>query len=386
MQQTMRWFGPEDKVTLSNIRQAGCSGVVSALHNIPNGEIWPIEQILQRKYEIQDAGMDWSVVESLPVHESIKTQSGNFDELIDNYISSLENLASCGINIVTYNFMPLLDWTRTNLQFQMPDGAVALKFELDAVAVFDLFILKRPEAKNSYDAETLMRATLYFESMTSAEKELLERNIIKGLPGSEESFTAKEFLAEIERYNGISSSKLKDNLCYFLNRVCPVADKLNIKLVIHPDDPPFSLFGLPRVVSTKEDLSELFNRIPNPSNGLCFCAGSFSIRADNNLTQIIKLFAERINFIHLRNTQRGDNGDFFESQHLHGSIDMYSVVRSIVEISAARGVSIPMRPDHGHQILDDLGKVTNPGYSAIGRLKGLAELRGLELGIVRAMN
>lgn len=386
MQHTMRWFGPQDKVSLSDIRQAGCIGVVSALHHIPNGEVWTVEDIAARQAEIERAGLVWSVVESLPVHESIKTQTGNFDELIDNYIVSLRNLASCGIDVVTYNFMPLLDWTRTNLNYVLGDGAVALKYEADAVAAFDLFILKRPDVDKSYDEVTKARAQAYFESMSDADKATLERNIIMGLPGSEETFSAREFLEEIQRYQGISSNVLKAHLFHFLDRICPTADELGIKLVIHPDDPPFSLFGLPRVVSTEQDLAEIYTRVPNPSNGLCFCAGSFSIREDNNLTAMIKRFSDRIHFIHLRNTQRGEQGDFYESSHLDGSIDMYEVIRTIVGISQKRGVSIPMRPDHGHQILDDLGKKTNPGYSAIGRLKGLAELRGLEMGIVRSQS
>ncbi len=391
LEQTFRWFGPNDAVTLAAIKQTGATGIVNALHHIPCGDVWSVEEIKQRNEMINAAGLRWSVVESVNIHESIKTAGPQRDEYIEKYIATLKNLGKCGIKTVCYNFMPVLDWTRTNLDFRLPNNASALRYHAPAVAAFDLYILERENAADDFTTTEQQQAKAFFDSISEEQKKQLTNTVMAGLPGTDEVFTIAEFKEHLKKYSDTDANKLKQNLSYFLNAIVPAAEEAGIKMCIHPDDPPFPILGLPRVVSTEKDLLDIVNSCPSDSNGITFCTGSLGARGDNDLPGMVNRLGPHIHFLHLRNVQREPDGSFYEADHLNGSNDMYAVMKNVIleqkrrEATGRDDIAIPMRPDHGHKLLDDFNYNTYPGYSIIGRLKGLAELRGLEMGIKRSI-
>jgi mannonate dehydratase len=383
MEQTWRWYGPEDPVSLQDVKQAGSTGIVTALHHVPHGEIWTIEEINKRKDEVEKEGLRWSVVESITVHESIKTQTEDYKKYIEKYKTSIRNVAACGIPVITYNFMPVNDWTRTSLSYKMPDGSLALYFNWIDLAVFDIYILKRKNAAASYPEKIAVNAEKRFKSFSAAQIEALLDVVMAGIPGEKKSST-KEMLDKLEYYKDIDANALRENLCYFQKEISEAAGECGVKLAIHPDDPPFPILGLPRVVSSAEDFSYFLNKVDNEANGVCFCTGSLGASAKNNLPEMVKNMGEKIHFLHLRNVAKDEEGNFYEADHLGGDNDMAAIVKEVLLIQQKLKKSLPFRPDHGHQMLDDLKKKTNPGYSAIGRLRGLAEIRGLEMGLLNA--
>ncbi len=387
MKQTFRWFGDSDPVTLSYINQAGATGVVTALHHTPNGEIWTVKDIMKVKSTITSASLEWSFIESIPIHENIKLRTGDYLKRIENYKQSLINVAECGVKNVCYNFMPVLDWTRTHLHWELDNGGTALRFDKVDMAVFECHIMKRESVENSYSKEILEKAHTRFASMASIEKKRLEDSILKGLPGTVDDLTIPVFKEMIAQYDDLSHQDLKSNLSYFLNEIIPLAEELGIKMAIHPDDPPMDIMGLPRIIKSESDLDDLVGFINSPSNGITFCTGSLGANPHNDLPKMIRKFKDNIHFLHLRNVKREADGSFYEDNHLEGSSNMYEVVKAVKDIEKERGIELTMRPDHGHQMLNDLGtQSTYSGYTAIGRLKGLAELRGLEMGISKSLD